>query len=101
MAHVVTVQRYTSTVDEYGTPVKDWTDLARLRAEVIERSTEEFIRDVGVTSTTSAVFRTRYLAGLTNADRVVFDGENFNIREVTPIGRRKGLELRCEAMEGT
>ena len=42
------------------------------------------------------VFRMRWLAGVTVVNRVVFDGKALNIRGVMEIGRRNGLELRCE-----
>ena len=95
LAHVVTLQRSTEIVDEYGTPASTWTDQATLRAEVVERSTEEFIRTQGATDEEVVIFRTRFLDGVTTADRVRFDGQDFNIKEVVPIGRRKGLELRA------
>ena len=41
------------------------------------------------------VFRVRFLDGITNAQRLIWNRQPFNIRQVTPIGRRKGLELRC------
>ncbi|SFP62643.1 phage head closure protein [Tranquillimonas alkanivorans] len=99
LTHVIKVQQYdASAVNEYGTPVPTWTDLATLRAEVVEQTAEEFIRDARATTETAIVFRTRFLDGVKTADRVRFDGTDFNIREVTPIGRRKGMELRCIAI---
>lgn len=57
-------------------------------------SAEEFIRGFGATTETLVIFRTRYLDGVTTADRVLFDGRTFNLREVVDAGRRGGLELR-------
>lgn len=94
---IITVQRFESTVDDYGTPVETWTDVATVRAQKVQASTEEFIEGQGATDDTVIIFRTRWLDGVTNADRVVHDGENFNVMETKEIGRRKGLELRCEA----
>lgn len=91
----ITLQSFTNTVDEYGTPVETWTDKATLRAQVVQSSTEEFIRAYGASDETVIIFRTRFLAGVTNADRIVYEGENFNIKETKEIGRRKGLELRA------
>jgi SPP1 family predicted phage head-tail adaptor len=92
----IVIQRGANTVNEFGTPVFVWEDVATLRAQLIEASTEEFLTN-GASEKTPAIFRTRYLAGITNADRIAFAGEMFNIREVKEIGRRKGLELRAEA----
>jgi len=89
------VQRFTSAPNEYGTPIEAWSDLATLRAEVVEQSTEEFIRAQGAAEESAIVFRTRFLAGIGNGDRVAFGSGTYNIREVVEIGRRKGLEIRC------
>ncbi|MGP2493509.1 phage head closure protein [Mesorhizobium sp. PUT5] len=94
----ITIQSFTSTVDDYGTPVKAWTDVATVRAEVVQASTEEFIRGWGASDETVIIFRIRWLDGLSNADRCCHHGNTFNIKEIKEIGRRKGLELRCEAL---
>ena len=90
---VITVQRYTETVNEYGTPVFTWEDHATLRAQIVQQSTEEFIASGGGDEST-VIFRTRYLAGITNADRVRFGGIDHNIKEIKVIGRNRGMELR-------
>ena len=92
----ITVQRFTSEPDDYGTPVETWSDVATLRAEVVQASTSEFIR-TGAVDETVMVFRTRFLSGLTDADRIAYDGRLFNVTETKEIGRRRGLELRCVA----
>jgi len=90
----ITLQRLTSAPDDFGTPVETWTEVATLRAEVVQASTAEFIR-AGAVDETVIVFRTRYLAGITNADRVVHAGAPFDVKETKEIGRRRGLEIRC------
>lgn len=92
---VITIQRFTSTVDDYGTPVQAWTDVATVRAQLVQASTEEFIRGFGASDETVVIFRVRWLDGITNADRCLYDAGTFNIKEIKEIGRRKGLELRC------
>lgn len=92
----ITIQAFTNTVDDYGTPVETWTDVATIRAQKVEASTEEYLRGYGETDATVMIFRTRWLAGVTTSMRVVYEGCNFNIKETKEIGRRKGLELRCE-----
>ena len=101
LVHVIALHRASETVNAAGTPATTWTVYATLRAELVERSTEEFLRSAGETDETTIVFRTRFMEGVSNNDRVSFDGQGFDIREVTTIGRRKGLELRCVQVEGT
>ena len=58
------------------------------------------MRSFGASDEEAVIFRIRFVDGVTNADRVVWNGEPFNIRQVTPIGRRKGLDLRCTRLPG-
>jgi|AraplaMF_Col_mLB_1032019.scaffolds.fasta_scaffold82384_1 SPP1 family predicted phage head-tail adaptor len=83
-----------NSVDDYGTPTSGFTPRATLRAQIVQASTEEAIRN-GAEDTTLVIFRTRWLADVTNADRVHYEGEDFNIKEVKEIGRREGLEIRA------
>lgn len=95
---VITIERAVTTLDGLRAPVEVWTALATVRAQVIQSSTEEFIRSRGASSETVVIFRTRYLAGVTLADRIVFEGAAFNIKEAKELGRRRGLELRAERL---
>ncbi|PZU23797.1 MAG: head-tail adaptor protein [Shinella sp.] len=92
----IRIDAYSSgTPDDYGTVTAGWTALATLRAQIVQASTEEFIRAYGASDEEVIIFRTRFLDGVTNADRIHYDGGDFNIKEVKEIGRRKGLELRA------
>lgn len=92
----ITLQAFGNTVDPYGTPVETWTDFATVRAQIVQASTEEYLRGYGETDSLAVIFRIRFLAGVTTDHRVQHDGRNLNIREVKELGRRRGLELRCE-----
>ncbi|MDW9626495.1 phage head closure protein [Sinorhizobium meliloti] len=97
----ITIQRSTYEIDPAGSPVYTWTDIATVRAEIVQASTEEFIRSYGASDETLVIFRIRFLDGVTNADRVTFEGEHHNIKEVKEIRRRRGLELRTVRVAGT
>lgn len=95
----ITFQSYTSGVDELGNPAgMVWSDIATVRAEIVQASTEEFIRAYGASDETLVIFRIRWLAGIKNADRIVYAGQNHNIKEIKEIGRRRGLEIRTVAL---
>jgi SPP1 family predicted phage head-tail adaptor len=96
----ITVQTFTETVDDYGTPTQGWAYFATLRAQLVEASTDEFLRGYGESETTVAVFRTRWRDGVTPQMRIVYAGKPLNIREIKEIGRRRGLELRAELVRG-
>lgn len=69
--------------------------LASMRAQIIQANTEEFIRAWGASSETIMIFRTRWLDDVLLSDKVRHEGTDYNLKEIKPIGRRRGLELRC------
>lgn len=91
----IRIERSTSTLNEYGTPSTTWAKLAILRAEKVEQTTTEYIRNFGASDEEVVIFRTRFLDGISNADRLIWKGDAFNIQSVATIGRRTGVELRC------
>lgn len=92
---MIEIQRFTVTGDDgMGNEIQEWVTLATLRAQLIQAGTEEFIRNYGTSEDTVIVFRTRYLQGVTNVDRVVYDGLVYDIKETKEIGRARGLEIR-------
>lgn len=99
MDSVITVQRFTSVVDEGGGSVQTWTDLVTLRAQIIQASTEEYMRTYGASDETAVIFRTRYFPDVLTKDRVVYDGVNHNIKELKEIGRGRGLDIRTVAIQ--
>jgi SPP1 family predicted phage head-tail adaptor len=96
----IAIQGFTSAANEYGTPVETWTTKATVWAQLVQRSTREFIRAQGAQDESTVIFRIRHMDGVSNADRVLFDGRTLNIKEVATIGRRVGLELRCQEVSG-
>jgi SPP1 family predicted phage head-tail adaptor len=84
--------------DEYGVvdPAGGTVTTRAARAQIIQASTEEYLRGYGEGGNTAIIFRTRFLHGVTTDDRLGYAGRIYNIREVKEIGRRVGLELRCE-----
>lgn len=99
LVHVLTIQRATTVIDASGAPVSTWSGFATLRAEKLEQTTEEFIRSAGATDDTIIIFRTRFIAGVTNADRILFAGQTFNLKEIMVLGRNRGLEFRCMRLD--
>ena len=95
---VITVQRSTNTVNDDGAPVDVWADVATVRAQLVQSSTDEYIAGRGAADKAVVIFRIRWLDGITNADRVSYIGTIMNLKEIKEIGRRKGLELRCEVL---
>lgn len=91
----ITIMREAETVAASGAVSKAWAPVATIRAELVQRSADEYLAGFGEADAGGAVFRVRYLAGITTADRVTFEGVTYDIDEVAELGRRRGLELRC------
>jgi head-tail adaptor len=62
----------------------------------VQASTDEFLAGYGESDNTVIIFRIRWLVGVTTDHRISYDGKFLNLRELKEIGRRRGLELRCE-----
>lgn len=93
----ITIERLTETVTPTGAVITAWTNLATVRAEIVTQSASEFLTGFGEAEAGTIVFRIRYLAGITTADRVSCAGQVYDLKEVAEIGRRRGLELRAVA----
>lgn len=93
----ITIERQTETVAASGAVSKTWATAATVRAELVQRGANEYLAGFGDAETGSAVFRIRYLAGITTADRVSCDGITYDIDEIAELGRKRALELRTVA----
>jgi SPP1 family predicted phage head-tail adaptor len=93
---IVLEVRGADTIDAAGTPSASWSPFATVRAQLIELSTQEYLREYGEGENAVAVFRIRWLDDVTPALRLVYGERTYNVRDVKEIGRRRGLDLRCE-----
>lgn len=93
----IIIERKSETVSETGAVVSAWLNIAMVRAEIVTQSASEFLTSFGEAENGTIVFRIRYLADITTADRVSYAGQVYDLKEVTEIGRRRGLELRAVA----
>lgn len=93
----IVLQRRGETVNEYGTVTEGWNTLASVRAQVIQQGSDEFLQSAGTTTQTAIIFRIRYRDDLLLEDRVTYQGQAFDLKEIKELGRRQGLDLRCVA----
>ena len=93
----VTLQRFTTTQDEYGEEVQTWADLATVWAEVRQQGGREYLAAATTMADRRVVFFIRWYPGLTVEDRVSYGGALHDIEEVREIGRRDGVELHTVA----
>ena len=96
---VIVIERATTALDTFGVPRSTWSAVVTMRAQLVEANADEFIRQgVGQLTERTVLFRTRFLDGVTVADRVTYDGRIYNVTGIKEIGRRNGLEIRARAL---
>jgi SPP1 family predicted phage head-tail adaptor len=86
------------TQDSYGEEIKTWSDVATVWAERKELRGEERWAAQQTQAKIEAVYRIRWMAGLTPVHRLIdADGRVYDIQVALEIGRREGLELYVSA----
>lgn len=94
----IIIERETETLKPSGDPVKTWTPVAVVWAEVLQQSATEFFTGFGEAETGTMIFRVRYRPGITTADRVTYNDQSYGLKEIKEIGRFEALELRGEVI---
>lgn len=95
--HTIHIEREAESVGATGQVTKSWAVKHTVSAEVVQLSASEFLAGFGDAQSNNVVFRIRYRAGITTADRVRFDGRTYDIKELAQIGRRRGIEIKAVA----
>lgn len=97
----VTLQRAQTVKDAFGNPVETWTDMVRdLAASATPVSDAERVRGAEVAAVITHRFQVRWgpaWSDLDPADRLLFEGQIYNIGAVKELGRRVGLEISASA----
>lgn len=78
--------------DSYGAPSGLWETYATVWAEKVDQKGREFFSS-GVVAEGTSIFRIRYDSGVTTKMRISYDSEYWDIKSITEIGRRNGIEL--------
>jgi SPP1 family predicted phage head-tail adaptor len=90
----ITIESATTTQNEYGETVETWSSFAaNIPATVTPLRGRELFAAQQVVATSELKVQIRYMAGITEAMRVVYDGVTYGIQHVAEIGRRAGIEL--------
>lgn len=95
---VITIQTRDSGTDAAGQPVQTWTDLATVRADILGATGMGTIKSaVGGVEINAYSFRIRYRTDVDAAERVVFNGQNFDVKSVRhDFARKEWTDLVCE-----
>lgn len=99
---IITIERATTIVDEYGTPQRTWAEIFKVYAQMLQQSTSTaMLKGYGEDAQNLVAFRVRFIDGITLEDRVTYQGQSFDMKEIKEIGRREALELRVLAVTET
>jgi SPP1 family predicted phage head-tail adaptor len=84
---------------EYNTPIVDWTTFAGEWAKATETPGREYLSGASQeVAERKVVFTIRWRSDVGVTDRVIWEGEEFDIENLREVGRREGLELHCRAI---
>lgn len=97
----LSLQLQSTTQDGAGQPVKAWTEVTKLWADVRYQRGLESIRAGADTSTQQVSIRIRHRAGVTAAMRLVHevDGTVFHVKAPLPGPRKEYIDLVCEVVQ--
>lgn len=88
---LITVQRATVTVDEYGGEIEAWEDVQQTWARVRFGRAEEkrqAAAEGGQQSATFEIIPTNSLLAVTLKESILFDGDRWDLTEVAPLDRQ-------------
>ena len=91
----ITIQRKTTTQNDFGEVVEAWVLVATLWAERVQPKAWERFTAQQVMAEGEEKFKIRYRTDIGPLNRVIFEGRTFDIKGVIEIGRREGLEITC------
>ena len=95
----VTLERFTTTHDDWGSPIEAWAPLATVWAAVEPLNGREYIAAMQAQAETTARIRMRYRPGITQQDRVIHEGKTYGIEAVLDVrSQGKALVLMCKAL---
>lgn len=95
----IQIEREQELVADSGLVRKVWLPVLMTRAEVKEASTEEFLLNQIIGDKSRAVFLIRWPSQpIAMQDRIAYAGKVWAIKGLQEIGRKRGLEIRAEAV---
>lgn len=89
----ITIEELTNVPDSYNQPVPTWSTFATPWAKMEDRSGSEGYQADQLTASRMTVFTIRYMTGLKETMRVLFEGRYYNIQYIKSPDRRRTLEV--------
>jgi hypothetical protein len=98
MDRIVVIQAATSTIDAYGVETVTWANFVTLRAKKIEGVAHDTEHGATAISDTKVTLQSYFVDGITLEHRAVYECGDYQIKSLSEIGRRKGLEIVIEKL---
>jgi SPP1 family predicted phage head-tail adaptor len=92
---IIQIKTGAADISRSGKLSMTWTLVATMRAQLIQNTTDDVTGQGGSQTQKTVTFRIRWLDGVTLEQRVTYEGQEFEIKEVKELGRRRGLDLKC------
>lgn len=89
----IIIQTKTNASDEYNQPISTWTTFANPWAKVQDGSGSESFQADQLTAYRDTVFTIRYLSGLNETMRILYNYQYYNIRLIKRPDRNRFVEL--------
>lgn len=96
----VMLLRRTVTQGSAGDAQESFTDLAEVWAERQDVSGREYVRSGQQLAERTARFTIRWRGDFTSIDRLSHDGQEWVVLNVAEVGRREGLEITAQIIQG-
>ncbi|QOY61865.1 phage head closure protein [Lysobacter sp. H21R4] len=87
--HKITFERLETVIDPVtGYRTEDWVEVASAFARVDPMLGRERLASQQITAQEVTKFTTRYLSSVTPADRLIYNGEEWNMQSIVNVGGR-------------
>tara|TARA_R100000935_G_C2841561_1_gene171402 strand:- start:8544 stop:8921 length:378 start_codon:yes stop_codon:yes gene_type:complete len=93
MNRVIRIEKMGEHVEPSGSVTTYWAGGFNVRAELVQRQTDDHDTAAGESTESRVTFRVWYIQNITTGDRIVYDGDIYLIAGITEIGLRRGLEI--------
>jgi SPP1 family predicted phage head-tail adaptor len=98
----ITFQRATEAPDTFGAPIKTWANIATsptIWSEVISLGGRESFASQELLAEADSRFRLRYRRDISIEMRIVYNGDDYDIKSIAELGFHEGLELLAKRVQ--
>ncbi len=94
---LITIQERVIRRDEYGAAIDEWVDWRQAWARKDDKRGQEFFASQADHAELGTAFRIRWVDGLQNEMRIIFEGVIYDIKEIREVTRRHWLDVFATA----